>query len=146
MTNRRRTGPVTTRKVRPPFDASPAREIDDFLCACTPRARRLVEAARRRIRRVVPAAVEKLRPGWGLIGYNAPAYFTFIAPARDTVRIGFEWGVMLPDPARLLEGTGSQVRYVTIRSTRDLASPALGALFITAAAVRPPPRPPRSRR
>lgn len=114
--------------------------IDDFLSACTPKARRLVEAARSRILQVVPDATEKVRPGWRLIGYNAPAYFAFIAPDRDQVRIGFEWGVRLADPGGLLEGEGSQVRYVVIRSTRDLASPALGALLREAASIRPPPR------
>jgi len=84
-------------------------------------------------------------PGWGLIGYNAPAYFAFIAPGRDDVRIGFEWGVMLSDPDRLLEGRGSQVRYVTIRSVRVLQSRALAELLRSAAAIRPPHRAPGSR-
>ena len=126
-----------------PFRAG---SIDELLSTCTPRARRLTEAARRRILRVVPEAVEKLRPGWGLIGYNAPAYFAFIAPGRDAVRIGFEWGVMLSDPNRLLEGGGSQVRYVTVRSSRDLGSLAVAELLRAAAAIRPPPRARASRK
>jgi hypothetical protein len=117
-----------------------ADSIEELLAACPPATRRLAMAARRQILRVVPQAIEKLRPGWGLIGYNAPAYFAFIAPGPDGVRIGFEWGVMLADPARLLEGTGSQVRYVAIRSTRDLATPAFADLLRGAAAIRPPPR------
>ncbi len=123
-----------------------AGSIHELLSTCTPKTRRLAEAARKRILRVVPEATEKLRPGWGLIGYNAPAYFAFIAPERDALRIGFEWGVMLADPTRLLEGTGSQVRYVTIRSARDLAGPAVAELLRAAAAIRPPPRARLSRR
>lgn len=118
------------------------RTLEELLSICTPRTRRLVESARARIQRVVPGATEKLRPGWGLIGYNAPAYFAFIVPERDALRIGFEWGVMLSDPRGLLEGTGNQVRYVTIRKTKDLAAPALSELLRAAAAVRPPPRGP----
>lgn len=106
-----------------------ADSIEELLAACTPKVRRLAEAARRRIVTVVPDATERLRPGWGLIGYNAPAYFAFMAPGRDHVRIGFEWGVKLPDPKRLLEGSGSQVRHVTIRTTKALRSPALAELL-----------------
>ena len=120
-----------------PFRAD---SIEDLLAACSPATRRLAAAARRRILHVVPGSVEKLRPGWGLIGYNAPAYFAFIAPGPDGLRIGFEWGVMLSDPTQLLEGTGSQVRYVPIGSARDLASPAFAELLREAAAIRPPPR------
>lgn len=89
---------------------------------------------------MVPGVTEKLRSGWGLIGYNAPAYFAFIVPERDKLRIGFEWGVMLPDPNRLLEGTASHVRYVTIRTARGVAAPALANLLRAAAVIRPPRR------
>lgn len=107
--------------------------IDELLAGLDPGRRRLVEGARRRIRTVVPEAVERLRPGWGLIGYNAPGYFAFIVPAPGDVRIGFERGVGLPDPEGLLEGDGKQVRYVVIRRLADLRSPALAELLRVAA-------------
>ena len=81
----------------------------------------------------MPDATERLRPGWGLIGYNAPAYFAFIVPHEEDVRIGFEWGVALPDPSGLLEGNAKQIRYVTIGSMEDLRSPALADLLAAAA-------------
>lgn len=126
--------------VHHPTSRTKFRSIDELLASSTPRLRRLAEAARKRIVAVVPRATEKLRPGWGLIGYNAPAYFAFIVTGQDQLRIGFEWGVMLADDARLLEGNGSQVRYVTIRTARDLRAPALAELLRAAAAIRPPPR------
>src|SRR5262245_4887799 len=101
------------------------RTIAELLSAYGPRVRRLSEVARRQVQTVVPGATEKLRPGWRLIGYDAPAYFAFIAPMRDGVRIGFEWGVLLRDQERVLEGDGRQLRSVTIRSAADLRSPAL---------------------
>ncbi len=111
-----------------------AGSIDELLLVCGPEARELAEAARRRIREVVPDATERLRAGWGLIGYNAPAYFAFIVPDEEHIRIGFEWGVALPDPSRLLEGDAKQVRYVTVRSMNDLRRPALADLLAAAAA------------
>jgi hypothetical protein len=78
-----------------------------------------------------------VRLGWRLIGYNAPAYFAFITVDHDRVRIGFEWGVLLDDPSALLQGTGSQVRYVTVRSAAVLKEPALTALLQSAAEMVP---------
>lgn len=89
---------------------------------------------------VVPHATERVRLGWRLIGYNAPAYFAFISFERDHVRIGFEWGVMLPDPAGLLRGDGAQVRYVVVATANDLHTPGLAVLLREAAGLRPPPR------
>jgi hypothetical protein len=122
--------------------APPARatSIPALLASWDPRARRLAELARPRILRAVPDAQEKLRAGWGLIGYNAPAYFAFLAPGVDCLRIGFEWGVVLPDPQRLLEGTGKQVRYVTIRNAAELRREALADLLREAASLPAPPR------
>lgn len=114
--------------------------VEDLLVAAPPTVRALAEAARRLVIAVVPPAVERLRPGWGLIGYNAPAYFAFIAVDRDAIRIGFEWGVLLPDPTGLLEGAGSQVRHVTVRSAATLADPALASLVLAASRLVPPRR------
>ncbi len=81
----------------------------------------------------VSSAAEKLRPGWGLIGYNAPTYFAFILPGPHDVQIGFERGISLADPAHLLEGDSRQVRYVPLRSASDLRKAALAELLRAAA-------------
>ena len=120
--------------------------IDALVSAQEPRVQALLEAARKKILGAVPGATEKLRPGWGLIGYNAPAYFAFIAPAQDCVRIGFEWGVLLRDQEGLLEGSGSQVRYLTARKLADLRRAALVDLLREAAEIVPPKRRPTSRK
>lgn len=114
--------------------------VDDLLLAAAPGIRALAVRARRLVGSIVPSSVERLRPGWGLIGYNAPAYFAFLAVDRDAIRIGFEWGVLLPDPTGLLEGVGSQVRHVTIRSAAQLDDPALASLILAASRVTPPRR------
>ncbi len=106
--------------------------IDELLAPYGPKVVTLANAARRRITTLVPHAVERLRPGWGLIGYQAPKYFAFIVPLKDGVRIGFEWGVRLDDPAGLLEGDGSQVRFVTITNAGQLRHRPLAQLIKSA--------------
>jgi hypothetical protein len=71
--------------------------------------------------------VERVRPGWHLIGYDAPrheaegrgkgAYFAYIAPERQHVHLGFEHGYLMHDRDRRLEGEGitRQVRWLTFR-------------------------------
>jgi hypothetical protein len=71
--------------------------------------------------RAVPDAVERVRPGWRLIGYDIPAgkrtrYFAFVAPEIEHVHIGFEYGAWMADPDNLLRGAHldlRKVRFVT---------------------------------
>jgi len=74
-----------------------------------------MQAIAQRLRNVVneaiPDAVERVRPGWRLIGYDLPVgrkrvYFAFVAPEDIHVHLGFEHGWAMRDAHRLLEGAG----------------------------------------
>jgi hypothetical protein len=79
----------------------------------------------------VPDALERVRPGWHLIGYDAPrhetegrgrsSYFAYIAPERAHIHLGFEHGYLMRDPDRRLEGEGitRQVRWLTFEAGAD---------------------------
>jgi hypothetical protein len=115
--------------------------VDELFGGALPAQRRLLEAARARIFELVPEVVEKARSGWKLLGYNAPSYFAYLGVVDESdVRLGFEWGVMLSDPARLLEGEGKQVRHVTLFRKEQLRARPLADLIRAAAALRPPRR------
>ena len=63
------------------------------------------------VNEAIPDAVERVRPGWRLIGYDLPVgrkrvYFAFVAPEDIHVHLGFEHGWAMRDPHRLLEGAG----------------------------------------
>lgn len=107
------------------------------LARCSPEGRGIAERCRLRILDLVPHAVERLRPGWGLIGYDAPHYFAFLDAGPASVRLGFEWGVQLPDPEGILEGSGRRVRLRTLRTVEDVENPALAALILQAADIAP---------
>lgn len=71
----------------------------------------------------VPEAIERVRTGWRLIGYDVPVgrrtrYFAFVAPEPEHVHLGFEYGVWMADPDGVLLGAHldlRKVRFVTYR-------------------------------
>ena len=88
----------------------------------------------------VPDAIERVRPGWRLIGYDVPvgrrtAYFAWIMPERVHVHLGFPRGVLLDDPHDLMDGRGitKAARWFTLTVPADLGDPALAAFARSAA-------------
>jgi hypothetical protein len=77
------------------------------------------------MRRAVPAATERIRPGWRLIGYDLPGrkhgiFFAWVWPEPEHVHVGWEVGTLLSDPAGVLHGAHlklKKVRYLTYAPT-----------------------------
>jgi len=117
--------------------------VDAFLDAFPGPIRRQAASLRAVVRRAVPDAIEAVRPGWHLIGYDVPvgrrrAYFAYVAPEPEHVHIGFEHGVLMADPDGLLEGVHlalRKVRYVTLRPGDVIPEAALEALTREAANI-----------
>jgi hypothetical protein len=94
-----------------------------FLAGYPDAIREAAEVLRRVVRRAVPDAVERVRPGWRLIGYDLPVgrrmrYFAFIAPETIHLHLGFEYGAWMADPERRLEGAHldlKKVRFLTFQ-------------------------------
>jgi hypothetical protein len=66
-----------------------------------------------------PDLSERLYPGWRGVGYRHPeaGYVCGIFPQADReVRLLFEHGTSLPDPDRVLEGSGTQTRHIVVRA------------------------------
>jgi hypothetical protein len=92
-----------------------------FLSGYAPAIRELAERLCDVVIRAVPGAIERVRPGWRLIGYDVPVgtrtrYFAFVAPEPEHVHLGFEYGIWMADPHDLLRGAHldlRKVRYVT---------------------------------
>ena len=56
------------------------------------------------------------------------AAFAYVNAFKDHVNVGFFFGALLKDPARLLEGTGKRGRHVKLRPGREVDSAALEQL------------------
>ena len=104
--------------------------------------REISEQLRVIIRFVVPAAIEAVRPGWRLIGYDVPAgkkttYFAYVAPETEHAHLGFEHGASMDDPDGLLVGEGitRQVRWLTFRPGEMPETDLLAPLIREAARV-----------
>lgn len=111
--------------------------IEDILQGHTPQVRQTVETLRELISETAPVAQESVHAKWHSIHYNDPqvGYFCGIFPMEDSVNLVFEFGILLPDPERILEGTGKQVRSIRIRSIDAIPTSALKNLILAALAL-----------
>lgn len=98
-----------------------------YLAGYPPDIQQTAAALRRLVREAVPDAIERVRVGWHLIGYDLPirrygVYFAYVAPEPSHVHLGFEYGAYMDDPDGLLQGAGltRQVRWLTFASTAEI--------------------------
>lgn len=120
--------------------------FDEIVSGVSPHARQLAQAARDLIREVYPAIVEVPWPKQRVIGYGVgpkkmSEHFCYISVSRDHINLGFMYGAELPDPEKLLEGSGKLLRHVRITELDQLSKPALRQLLVTASTHRMPSKP-----
>lgn len=114
-----------------------------FLAGYDEPIRVLAETLRSVVRRAAPTAIERVRPGWRLIGYDLPVgrrsvYFAFVAPEPIHVHLGFEHGIFMADPDRRLEGAHlrlKKVRFTTFEPTDVIPEEAMVDLTREAARI-----------
>jgi len=110
--------------------------------------RDIAERLRAIVRRAVPEAIEAVRPGWRLIGYDVPAgrrrsaYFCWVAPEPGHVHLGFQYGIFMLDRDAVLIGKGitRKVRWVTLRESDSIPETQLVGLVRESARVALLPR------
>lgn len=108
--------------------------VEALLARHTPEVRALVERLRRLVRQTVPEATEAVQPRWHSLNYRHPSqgYFCGIFPFTEDVKLIFEFGVLLPDPAGVLQGDGKQVRFVHVNKSGDIRVKAIQQLILAA--------------
>lgn len=76
----------------------------------------IAERLRVLVRETVPEADERAYTGWHAIGYRTPqaGYFAGIFPRDEHCDLLFEHGIRLPNLDGVLEGEGTQTRYIRI--------------------------------
>ena len=104
-----------------------------FLSGFPPGIQRAAETLCAVVTTAVPDAIERVRLGWRLIGYDVPVakrtrYFAFVAPEEQHVHLGFEYGAWMDDPDHLLHGAElglRKVRFATYEPGDPIPEPNL---------------------
>jgi Domain of unknown function (DU1801) len=130
----------------------PATQLAAFLARFDPAIARQARAALAGVRARLPGATELVYDNYNAlaIGFGASERagdaFISVAVYPRWVSIFFFPGVGLPDPAKLLTGSGSTVRHLKLRGGLTIDSPAVKALIAAAHARAKTPVDPRSPR
>jgi len=97
-----------------------------YLASYDPNVSRLALAVREVVLEEAPDAVESIFKGYAtVIGFSFTGKplkdgFCHVVTYSSYVNLGFNRGALLPDPNRLLAGSGKLIRHITIRNERDL--------------------------
>jgi hypothetical protein len=101
-----------------------------------PPLRAIAQRLREIVRRAAPDAVERVRPGWGLIGYDLPAgrrsvFFAWVWPEPEHVHLGFPQGWAMEDRHGLLKGRGvtKRARWLTFTAVDQVDAASCTALL-----------------
>jgi hypothetical protein len=120
---------------------TPAQALAGFMAKYTPSMAKEGRAALARMRKLVPGAVQFVYDNWnGLVVGFGPTErpseaVVSIIMLPDHVSLCFiQDAPNLPDPQRLLKGSGNVVRHVRLESARDLEKPAFRDLVKAAVA------------
>ena len=120
----------TFKKARQP--ATPVeRKVIAYVQRKNPAMMEITMALRVLIKKTVPKSRELLNP-WGLPTYEWRGAIGYIMVGKKHVTFGFARGSELPDPAKLLEGSGKNLRHVKIRDKAQLVDANLRDLILSA--------------
>ena len=126
---------------------SPARQLAGFIRRFDPAIATLVRAARAVLRKRLPTAIELVYDNYNAlaIGFasteRASDAIVSLAVYARGVNLYFIYGATLPDPDRLLLGSGNQGRFVRLDNVAVLERPAVAALLGAAVQDAMPPLP-----
>jgi hypothetical protein len=133
-----------------PADAE--RQLQGFIDKFEPKNQALIRAARKALRKRLPAANELVYDNYNffVIGYvptERPSdSILSIAAGASGVGLCFIRGASLPDPHKILLGSGKQTRFIRIESVDVLARPEVQALITAAVGKSKAPLAPAAKR
>jgi Domain of unknown function (DU1801) len=136
-----------TRIAPPQVGASDADQVEIFIDKFDSKNAALIRSTRKTLRKRLPAANELVYDNYNffVIGYCSTERpsdcIVSIAAAANGVGLSFYYGASLPDPLRLLLGSGSQNRFIRIESAATLAHPGVKQLIAAAIAQGESPLP-----
>jgi hypothetical protein len=111
--------------------STPRKQLDEFIARYSPAMQKQAKAAIRKMRARLPGAVEMVYDSyqWLVVGYGpndraSEALFSLAMNPAGWVTLCFlRNGPRIPDPKKMLRGSGSRVRNVRLVDGIDLGSP-----------------------
>jgi Domain of unknown function (DU1801) len=131
--------------------ASAEKQLRRFIDKFEPRNQAVIRASRRALRKRMPAANEIVYDNYNffVIGYSPTERpsdsIVSLAAAANGVGLSFYRGATLPDPHKILLGSGKQNRFIRLESANRLAAPEVEELIVAAIAQGKAPLPQRGR-
>jgi hypothetical protein len=113
---------------------SDSERLKEMLASYPEGTQKLVKETRSYLIDVIPGVIEIIEKKENLIGYGfGPGYKDTICslmPTKSGITMGIGWGTELPDPEKILEGSGKIHRHVKLKQLSDLEKPALKTLLL----------------
>jgi hypothetical protein len=134
----REEGQVKTSKEVTTKPLSGEQQLEGFIAKFEPKHQALIRSVRRALRTRFPSADELVYdyPHAFIIAFSPTQRgsdaVVAISAGADGLRLVFTQGATLPDPKKILLGSGKQTRFVWIDSPRTLRLPEIEALLETA--------------
>ena len=126
---------------------SPEKQLAGFIAKLEPSVAKLFRALRTAMRKRLPTALELVYDNYNflVIGYcstdRASDCIVSLAANAKGVNLNFYYGAALPDPHGILQGSGSQNRFLRLGSAEALERPEVEALIAAAVADAETPLP-----
>jgi hypothetical protein len=142
---------VITRKAPSQAAATAEEQLEAFIDKFDLENAALIRSARKALRKRLSSAHELVYDNYNffVIGYCSTERpsdcIVSIAAAANGVGLSFYYGATLPDPYKLLLGSGSQNRFIRIESAAMLARPQVEELIAAAIAQAKTPMPANGR-
>ena len=119
---------------------SPEKQLAGFIAKFEPKHQTLIRAVRKAMRKRLPTANELVYDNYNffVIGYSPTERpsdaILSIAAAANGAGLAFLDGASLPDPHKMLQGSGARNRFLRLESVDVLARPEVEALISAAIA------------
>ncbi|MDZ4832012.1 MAG: DUF1801 domain-containing protein [Phycisphaerae bacterium] len=127
-------------KVPTPVGDSPAKQLAGFIAKFDPATATMIKLCRAALRKRMPTAFELVYDHYNffVIGFcstpRASDCIVSLATSANGVGLCFIFGAKLPDPHKILLGSGKQTRFIRLESAATLAQPAVESLIRAAIA------------
>src|SRR5262245_58173564 len=121
--------------------AGAEKQLKDFIAKFEPRHQTLIRSVRKALRKRFPTAYELAYDNYNffVLGYGPTERpsdcIVSMAAGANGVGLCFIHGAKLPDPNRILLGSGNQTRFIRLQSAAALARHAVQDLIAAACAL-----------